>query len=70
MRMTYTKDDIKLKELLKAAVVEVLEERRDLVSEAVAEAVEELALVRAIREGSQSGNVSRAGVFKALRAPR
>lgn len=68
--MTYTKDDIKLKELLKAAVVEVLEERKDLVSEAVAEAVEDLALVRAIREGSQSRNVSRAEVLKALRAPR
>lgn len=70
MRMTYPKDDIKPKELLKAAVVEVLEERRNLVSEAVAEAVEELALVGAIREGSPSGNVSRAEVLNALRAPR
>jgi hypothetical protein len=68
--MPYTKDDLKLKKLLKAAVVEVLEERRDLVSDAVVEAVEDLALVRAIREGSQSGSVSRAEVLKTLRAPR
>ena len=68
--MTYTTDDAKLKKLLKDAVVEVLEERRDLVSDAVAEAVEDLAMVRAIREGSMSGGVSRAEVFKTFRTRR
>lgn len=65
-----TIDDVKLKNLLKAAVVEVLEERRDLVSDAVAEAVEDLAMIRAIREGSRSENVSREEVLKVLRTPR
>ena len=65
-----TIDDVKLKNLLKAAVVEVLEERRDLVSDAVAEAVEDLAMIRAIREGSLSENVSREEVFKILRTRR
>lgn len=65
--MAYTKEEVKLKKLLKAAVVEVLEERRDLVSDAVAEAVEDLAMVRAIREGCQSWNVSCAEVIKTLR---
>ncbi len=65
-----TTDDAKLKKLLKAAVVEVLEERRDLVSDAVAEAVEDIAMVRAIREGTLSENISREEVFKTLHARR
>lgn len=63
-----TTDDAKLKELLKTVVVEVLEERRHLFSNAVAEAVEDLALVHAIREGALSEDVSREEVFKTLRA--
>ena len=63
-------DDAKMTKLLKAAVVEVLEERRDLVSDAVAEAVEDLAMVPAIREGSLSENVSRDEVFKIFRTRR
>ncbi len=63
-----TSDDAK--KLLKAAVVEVLEERRDLVSDAVAEVVEDIAMVRAIREGALSENISREEVFRALRARR
>ena len=65
-----TADDEKLKKLLKAAVVEVLEERRDLVSDAVAEAVEDISMVRVIREGIRSENISREEVFKTLRARR
>ena len=63
-------DQAKLKKLLKAAVVEVLEERRDLVRDALAEAVEDIGLVRAIEAGSRSKAISRAEVFKILQRNR
>jgi hypothetical protein len=44
---------------LKAALIELLEERSDLVRDILAEALEEIALVRAIQEGEGSGPVSR-----------
>ena len=68
--MPFTPDETKLKELLKAAVVEVLEERRDLVRDALADAVEDIGLVRAIEAGSRSKTISRAEVFKILRKNR
>ncbi len=55
-----------LKELLKAALVEVLEERRDLIHDVVEEALEDVALARAIEAGESTENVSRDEVFKLL----
>jgi hypothetical protein len=49
--MSASIDEAKLKELLKSALVEVLEERRELVKEIFEEAIEEIALTRAIKEG-------------------
>jgi hypothetical protein len=43
-----------LKDLIKAAVTEVLEERRDLLYEVVEEALEDVALVHAIKTIFQS----------------
>ncbi len=68
--MPLTADEAKLKMLLKAAVVEVLEERRDLVRDALADAVEDIGLVRAIEVGSRSKAISRAEVFKILQKNR
>ncbi|MBI4473187.1 MAG: hypothetical protein HY646_10990 [Acidobacteria bacterium] len=68
--MPLTAEETKLKKLLKAAVVEVLEERRDLVRDALADAVEDIALVRAIEAGSRSKAINRAEVFKILRKNR
>ena len=48
-----------LKDLVKAAVVEVFEQRRDLLYDAVEEAFEDLALCRAIQEGEDSELVGR-----------
>jgi ribosomal protein L12E/L44/L45/RPP1/RPP2 len=59
-------DEERLKELLKAAIVEVLEERRDLVLDLFEEALEDVALARAMEEGESSGNVSREEVFQVL----
>ena len=64
--MPLTAEETKLKRLLKAAVVEVLEERRDLVRDALADAVEDISLVRAIEAGSRSKAISRSEVFKIL----
>lgn len=52
-------DDQKLKDLVKAAIQEVLEERKDILREAVEAALEDIALARAIAEGQQTGEVSR-----------
>ena len=59
-------DEAKLKEALKSAIVEILEERKDLVREVLEEALEDIALARAIEEGEQSELVTRDEVFKAL----
>lgn len=68
--MPLTAQETKLKTLLKAAIVEVLEERRDLVQDALADAVEDIALARAIKAGSRSKAVSREEIFKILRKNR
>lgn len=53
----------KLKALLKTAIVEVPEERQDLLQDAVVDALEEVGMARAIAEGEQTPRVRRADVF-------
>ena len=55
-----------LKELIKTALVEVFEQRRDLLHDAVVEALADIALVRAIEEGESSELVDRTEVFDFL----
>ena len=64
--MSATIDEAKLKELLKSAVVEVLEERREFVKDIVEEAMEEIAMTRAIEEGLATEASSREDVFELL----
>ena len=59
-------DEAKLKEALKSAIVEILEERKDLVREVLEEALEDIALARAVEAGEQSKLVTRDEVFNAL----
>lgn len=59
-------DEAKLKDLLKSAVAEVLEERREFVKEIIEEAMEDVALTRAIDEGVGTDSVSRKEVFTIL----
>jgi hypothetical protein len=68
--MTISADDERLKELMKAAVAEVLEERKDLVRELLEEALEDIALARAIEEGEQSAVVAREEVLEILEGGR
>ncbi|HEX3128854.1 MAG TPA: hypothetical protein VH394_16095 [Thermoanaerobaculia bacterium] len=57
-------EEERLKELLKTAIVEVFEERRELLLDVFEEALEDVALVHAIEEGERSSFVSRDEVFK------
>jgi len=59
-------DEEKLKQMLKSAVAEVFEERREFVKEIVEEAMEDIALARAIDEGAETELVDREAVFKVL----
>jgi hypothetical protein len=59
-------EDAKLKALLKETLVELLEERREEFSELLLEALEDLAMSRAIREGEGSGLVDKKEILKIL----
>ncbi len=59
-------DESRLKEILKKALIEVLEERKNLFYELITEVLEDIALVRAIKEGETTESVSRAEVFSIL----
>ena len=59
-------DEGRPKDLLKTAIVEVLEERKDLMRDLLEEALEDIILVRAIEAGEQTETVSRDEVFKVL----
>lgn len=59
-------EEDRLKELLKAAIVEVLEERRELVVDLFEEALEDVAMTRAIQEGERTPLVGREEIFRIL----
>jgi hypothetical protein len=60
--------ETQLKDALKLALIEVLEERSDLLRDVLAEVMEDVALMRAIQEGEATELVSRDEVFRALNA--
>jgi hypothetical protein len=61
-----TLDKNDLKEAVKAAIIELLEEREDLLSDAVEEALTDIGLVYAIQAGEDTPTVSRDKVFGVL----
>lgn len=58
--------EAKLKEAIKAALVEVLQERQDLLYDAVERAIEDIAFARAIEEGDRTELIERDEVFDIL----
>jgi hypothetical protein len=63
-------DEKDLKNLVKAAVAEALEEQRALVKEIVEEAIEEIALARAIDEGLETKPATRGEILRILESAR
>jgi len=61
-----TVEDERLKALFKTALVEVLEERKDLLRDVIEETLEDIALARAIEAGERTGEASRNDVFSVL----
>lgn len=57
-----------LRRTVKAAVEEAFEKRKDLMSELLEEALLDIGLARAIREGESSCMVTRQTVFNAMKA--
>lgn len=56
--MELTIDEVHAKKLLKEVLLELMNERQDLFFEAVSEAIEEIGLAEAIREGRKNKFVS------------
>jgi hypothetical protein len=51
-------DETKLKELMKQAFVDALEDRKELLYEVLSDVIEDMALARAIEEGEATADVS------------
>lgn len=60
-------DETRIKILFKEALVEVIEEKQELVSSILIDALEDIGLSCAIEEGEKSKTVSRDEIFKVLR---
>ena len=59
-------DDSKLKQLLKEAFIEALEEKKNIFHDLVIEAIEDVALAHAIKEGEETETIDRQEVFSIL----
>lgn len=59
-------DEIRIKQWLKEALVEVVEERKDVLHELLTEVMEDVAMVCAIQEGETTRPVSKQEVLKLL----
>jgi Asp-tRNA(Asn)/Glu-tRNA(Gln) amidotransferase C subunit len=59
-------DEDKLKQVLKEAIIEMLEERKNLFHDLIIEAMEDIALTNAIREGESTESVSKKEIFNIL----
>jgi hypothetical protein len=64
--MELAANEAQLKEVIKAALVEVLQERQDLLYDAIERAIEDIAFARAIEEGDRTELIERDEVFAIL----
>jgi hypothetical protein len=65
--MNADSDDQRTKDLFKQAMVELLEERKDLFYDLFAEVIEDTILANAIQEGITTGSVDREEIIKILK---
>lgn len=61
-----TLDSNQLKELLKAVLIEILQDQKEVFTDIIFEAMEDIALAKAIEEGENTETVSREAIFKIL----
>ena len=66
MSETFIQNEEQLKAMFKAAIIEVIEEKKDFFRELIEDVIEDMALIRAIEEGKQTETISREEVFKLL----
>jgi len=59
-------DDSRLKQLLKEAVIEALEEKKTIFHDLMLEAMEDMALVHAIKEGEDTETISKKEILNIL----
>lgn len=59
-------DEGRLKQVFKEALIETLEERKGVFHDMIVEAIEDIALSHAIREGEKSETVNRKDIFNIL----
>ena len=59
-------EEVYLKDLLKQAILELVQERGDVLQDILVEALEDLALARAIEEGESTEVVSKAEILQIL----
>jgi hypothetical protein len=59
-------DENKLKEIFKTAIIELMQEQKEVFSDLFAEILEDIALEKAIKEGEETETVSREAIFKIL----
>ncbi|BAY61535.1 hypothetical protein NIES22_16020 [Calothrix brevissima NIES-22] len=59
-------DEEKIKQLFKSALIEVIQEQKEVFSDLLAEIIEDIALEKAIKEGEDTELVSREEIFKIL----
>ena len=64
--MEITADSEKLKDIFKQAIIEAIEEKKEVVHDLLLEVMEDLALIHAIEEGKDSKEVSKQEVFDIL----
>jgi spore coat polysaccharide biosynthesis protein SpsF (cytidylyltransferase family) len=61
-------DEKKIKDLFKQAIIEAIEEKKEVVYDLLVEVMEDIAMVRAIQDGENSGPASRDEIFQILEA--
>ncbi|MEM1308298.1 MAG: hypothetical protein AAGF98_02155 [Cyanobacteria bacterium P01_H01_bin.153] len=58
-----------LKDVMKSAILEIFQERRDLLQDLIVEALEDIAMIKAIDAGKDSEPVSRETIMAILEQP-
>ncbi|HHC24609.1 MAG TPA: hypothetical protein ENK58_04230 [Desulfobacterales bacterium] len=59
-------DENRLRQLLKEAIIEAVQEQKDIFYDLIAEIIEDIAMANAIREGENTEKATREEVFSIL----